>query len=142
MAVGSLGHFDQESTNGSKRGEREMHHLLRGKRPFNPVVRRENDDPILVQPVSQTFFKVKRFFKSFNIQLIFANPPRATRASMDHLFRGKRRYQDAASHFLRGRKSGSDMNHLIRGRRFDENDFLTEMMMTQQDYNMDAAADY
>lgn len=34
------------------------------------------------------------------------------------------------------------MNHLIRGRRFDENDFLTEMMMTQQDYNMDAAADY
>lgn len=62
LAVGSLGHFDQERTNGSKRGEREMHHLLRGKRPFNPVVRRENDDPILVQPVSQTFFLNKAVF--------------------------------------------------------------------------------
>lgn len=59
LATGTYGHFDDlpasEPTNGSKRAEREMHHLLRGKRPFVHYKRSqhfaEDEDPVLIQPV-------------------------------------------------------------------------------------------
>ena len=42
-------------------------------------------------------------------------------AGVDHLFRGKKGFEDEASQILRGRRSGASVNHLIRGGRADIN---------------------